>query len=75
MTSQTGQEIIKIHILHKLGRIKGSQTMKLGQIIDRNTRNIFIEKSYSKCGREASPRLLYKKLKSSISMDQQPEML
>ena len=34
-----------------------------------------LEKSYTKCGGEASPRLLYKKLKSSISLDQQSEML
>ena len=36
-------------------------------------RNIFLENSYTKSGREASPRSLYKKL--SISLDQQSEML
>ena len=31
--------------------------MKFGQLIEYNMRNIFLEKSYIKCGGEASPRL------------------
>ena len=54
---------------------KGSQTMKFGQLIEYNTRNVFIKKSYIKCGEEASPRHFYEKSKLSISLDQQPEML
>ena len=30
--------------------------MKFGQLIVRNIRNIFSEKSYTKCDRETSPR-------------------
>ena len=30
--------------------------MKLGQLIERNMRNIFLEKSYTKCSGETSPR-------------------
>ena len=30
--------------------------MKFGQLIECNMRNIFLEKSYTKCGRKASPR-------------------
>ena len=30
--------------------------MKFGQLIEHNTRNIFLEKSYTKCGRETIPR-------------------
>ena len=30
--------------------------MKFGQLIEYNTRNIFLEKSYTKCGGEISPR-------------------
>ena len=30
--------------------------MKLGQLIKFNTKNIFLEKSYTKCERETSPR-------------------
>ena len=37
-------------------------------------RNIFLEKSYIKCG-EASPRPFYEKSELNISLDQQSEML
>ena len=49
--------------------------MKFTQLKEYNMRNIFLEKSYKKCGREASPRPFYKKAKLSISQDQQSEML
>ena len=38
-------------------------------------RNIFLEKSYTKYGGEASPRPFYEKSKLSVSLDQQSEML
>ena len=44
--------------------------MEFGHLIERNMRNIFIEKSYTKCGGETSPRLFSEKLKLSISLDQ-----
>ena len=44
--------------------------MKFGQLIEYNMRNIILEKSYTKCGGEASPRPLPGKLKLSISPDQ-----
>ena len=34
---------------------KGNRTMKFGQFIECNMRNIFLEKSYTKCGGKASP--------------------
>ena len=49
--------------------------MKFGQLIGYNMRNIFLEKLYKKCAGEASPRPFYKKSESSISLDQQSEML
>ena len=50
--------------------------MKFGQLIEYNIEhNIFLEKSYAKCGEEASPRPFYKKSKLSVSLDQQSEML
>ena len=49
--------------------------MKLGQLINYNIRNIFLDKSYTKCGEEASPRAFYEKSKLSVSVDQQSEML
>ena len=48
MTSKTKQQIIKIHILPNVCRIKGNQTIKLGQFIGYNIRNIFLEKLHKK---------------------------
>ena len=45
--------------------------MKFGQLIEYNMRNIFVEKSYTKCAGETIPRPLSKKSKLSISLDQQ----
>ena len=39
------------------------------QVIECNMRNIFLEKSYTKCGRETSSRTFPEKLKLSISLD------
>ena len=46
-----------------------NQTMKFGQLTECNMRNIFFEKSYTKCGGETSPRTFSEKLKLSISLD------
>ena len=70
MTSQTGKQTIPIHILSNISRSKANQTMKFGQLIEYNTRNIFVEKSYTKCGGETIPIPFSKKSKSSISLDQ-----
>ena len=70
MTSQPGSQIILIHILPNISRRKGNQTMKCGQLIEYNMRNIFLKKSYTKCGGETSPRPFSEKLKLSISLDQ-----
>ena len=39
------------HILPNISRTKDNQTMKFGQLIEYNMRNIFVEISYTKCGR------------------------
>ena len=44
--------------------------MKFGQLTEYNMRNIFLEKSYTKCGGEAGPRSFSGKLKLSIYLDQ-----
>ena len=44
--------------------------MKFGQLIECNISNIFIEKSYSKCGGETNARPFSEKSKLSISLDQ-----
>ena len=44
--------------------------MKFGQLIEYNMRNIVLEKSYTKCGGETSPRPFSIKTKMAISLDQ-----
>ena len=44
--------------------------MKFGQLIECNLRNIFIEKSYTKCAAGTIHRPLSKISKLSISLDQ-----
>ena len=61
--------IIIIHILPSISRSQGNQTIKYGQLIEYNMRNIFLEKLYTKHGAEASPRTFYKKSKLRISLD------
>ena len=56
MKSQPGKQIIATHTLSNISRSKGNQTMKLGQLIEYKIRNIFHEKSFSKCGGETIPR-------------------
>ena len=46
-------------------------SMKFGQVIKYNMRNIFLEKPYTKCGGETIPRPFSKKSKLSTSLDQQ----
>ena len=41
MTSQTGLQTIAIHILSNISQSKGNQTMKFGQLIEYNNKNIF----------------------------------
>ena len=43
MTSQPGKQTIAVHILPNISRSKGDQTMKFGQYIEYNMRNIFLE--------------------------------
>ena len=49
--------------------------MKFGQLIECNIRNIFLEKSYAKCGGESSPRPFFEKVKLTISLDQRSKDL
>ena len=69
MTSQTGPQIITKHKLLNNLRSKDNRTMKFGELIEYNMRNIFLENSYSKFGGEAGPRSFYQKFKLSISAD------
>ena len=49
---------------------KGNQAIQFAHLIERNMRNVFLEKSFTKCGGETSPRPFSEKLKMSISLDQ-----
>ena len=44
--------------------------MKIGQLIEYNMKNIFLEKSYRKCGGETSFRPFSGKLKLGMSLYQ-----
>ena len=44
--------------------------MKFGQLIECNMRNIYLEKSYAKCGRETILSAFSKKSRLSIFLDQ-----
>ena len=68
MMSQPTQTIV-MHILPNISRSKDNQAMKFGQLIEYN-RNIFVEKSYTKCAGETIPRPISKKSKLTISLDQ-----
>ena len=51
MMSQTGQKASTKYILPNIsGGVEGNHIIKLGQLIKYNTRNIFPQKSYPKCG-------------------------
>ena len=63
MTSQPGLQTIAMHIFTNISRSKGNQAMKFGQLIEYNMRNTFLEKSYTKCGRETIPRPFSRKSK------------
>ena len=69
MTSQPGKQTIVIYMLPNISISKGNQTMEFGQLIECNIRNIFLEKSYTKCDGETSPRPFSEKSKLSVSLD------
>ena len=70
MTSEPYQQTIAIHILPNISRSKDNQTMIFGQLIEYKMTNIFLEKSYTKCGGETIPRPFYKKLQLNLFLDQ-----
>ena len=56
-------------MLLNISRSKINQTIKLGQLIEYNLRNIFDENSYAKCSGVTIPRPFPKKSKLNISLD------
>ena len=69
MMSKPGQQTNVIHILLNISGSKGNQIVKFGQLIEFNMRNIFLEKSYTICGPETSPKHFSEKLKLSVFLD------
>ena len=55
MKSYAEKRTIAIHISINISRGKDYKTIKFGQLIEDNTKNIYLEKSYRKCGVETSP--------------------
>ena len=49
--------------------------MKFGQLLEYNMTNILLEKSYTKCGGETSPRPFSKNSKLIIPLDQKSYVL
>ena len=75
MASQPGKQTIAIHIMSNISRSNSNQTMKFGQLIKYNMRNIFLEISYTKHDGETIPRPFSKKSKLGISLDQYSKVL
>ena len=50
--SQTGTQAITINILPDISKSKDNKTLKSGQLIEYNVRNIFLQKSCRKWSRE-----------------------
>ena len=56
MTPQPETQTIAIHILPYISWRKGNQTMKFGQLVEYDTTNIFLEKSYTEFSGETIPK-------------------
>ena len=59
MTSQAGLQTIARHILSNISESRGNQTMKFGQLIKYNKRNIFFQKLGRKWDKQTSSRPLF----------------
>ena len=60
MTSQSWKQTVTIHILSSISRNKANQTMKFGQLLECNMKNIFLEKLKIKCGGQLFPDHIFK---------------
>ena len=63
MSHNLVNKTIVIRILPNVLRSKVNQTIKFGQLMERNMRIIFLEKSYTKCDGKTSPRTFSEKLR------------
>ena len=70
MMSHPGSQTITIHILPNISRNKGNETRKFGQLLEYNTKNVFLEKSYINCDEEIIPKPFSQKSNWSLCLDQ-----
>ena len=72
MTSQPGKQAIAMQILPNISRRQGNQTMKFGQLIVYNMKNIFLENLTKRENliKKTVPRHFFKNSRLSISLDQ-----
>ena len=75
MMSQPGKQTIAIHIFPNISSSKSNQTIKFGQLIEYNLRNIFLEKWYTNYGGETFPKPFFEKSKLSTSLGQYSKVL
>ena len=66
LTSEPGQQTITMYILPNISRSKGKHTLKFGQLIEYNNKNVFLQKLCRKWGRETSSTPLFGFWKSFI---------
>ena len=59
MTSQTEKQVIAVHIFPNILRNKGNQTMKFGQLVEYDMRNIFLENFVHKIWCRTYPQTLF----------------
>ena len=62
VTPQPGKQTTAKQILSNISKRKGSQKMKIVQLIEYSMRNIFLETSYKKVVKKLAPELLLKNL-------------
>ena len=77
MTSSSGRQVVTIHIspiTQELKVMRQIQSVKFGQLIEYNMRNIFLEKSQNVVEKFV-PDLFLQKPRFNISLDQQSEIL
>ena len=60
MTWQTGKQTNAINILRNISRYRINQTMEFGQLVEYNIRNIYLNRSYTKCGGNTIPKVFSK---------------
>ena len=72
---QLENQTIAVNILPNISRSKCNRTIKFAQLIEYNMENIFLKKSYTKCGGEIITIPFSNKLKLILSPDQQSKVL